>query len=80
MFMWSETPLNPEDEVLVLRNEQDVPELIVQPYPATSVTGIFAAEAGESIEDKERKLIDGIRTHYAVVAALAETEARGMWL
>jgi exonuclease SbcD len=30
------------------------------------------AEAGESIEDKERKLIDGIRTHYAAVAALAE--------
>jgi DNA repair protein SbcD/Mre11 len=30
------------------------------------------AEAGESVEDKERKLIEGIRTHYAAVAALAE--------
>ena len=33
---------------------------------------IRAAEAGESVEDKERKLIDGIRAHYAAVAALAE--------
>jgi exonuclease SbcD len=33
---------------------------------------IRVAEAGESVEDKERKLIDGIRTHYATVAALAE--------
>jgi exonuclease SbcD len=33
---------------------------------------IRVAEAGESVEDKERKLIDGIRTHYAAVAALAE--------
>lgn len=29
-------------------------------------------EAGESIDDKERKLLEGIRTHYAKVAALAE--------
>ena len=63
---------NPEDEVLVLRNEQDVPELIVCAVPYLRDRDIRVAEAGESIEDKERKLIDGIRTHYAVVAALAE--------
>jgi exonuclease SbcD len=33
---------------------------------------IRVAEAGESVENKERKLIEGIRTHYAAVAALAE--------
>ena len=36
-----------------------------QGYPARR-------EAGESVEDKEQKLIDGIRTHYAAVATLAE--------
>lgn len=61
-----------EDEVLVLRNEQDAPELIVCAVPYLRDRDIRVAEAGESVEDKERKLIEGIRTHYAAVAALAE--------
>jgi exonuclease SbcD len=63
---------SPEDEVLVLRNEQDAPELIVCAVPYLRDRDIRVAEAGESVEDKERKLIDGIRTHYAAVAAVAE--------
>lgn len=63
---------DPEDEVLVLHNEQDVPELIVCAVPYLRDRDIRVAEAGESVEDKERKLIDGIRNHYATVAALAE--------
>ena len=63
---------SPEDEVLVLCNEQDAPELIVCAVPYLRDRDIRMAEAGESVEDKERKLIDGIRTHYAAVAALAE--------
>lgn len=63
---------SPEDEVLVLRNEQDAPELIICAVPYLRDRDIRVAEAGESVEDKERKLIDGIRTHYAAVAALAE--------
>ena len=62
----------PEDEVLVLRNGQDAPELIVCAVPYLRDRDIRVAEAGESVEDKERKLIDGIRTHYAAVAASAE--------
>ena len=63
---------DPEEEVLVLRNEHDAPELIVCAVPYLRDRDIRVAEPGESIEDKERKLIEGIRTHYAAVAALAE--------
>lgn len=63
---------SPEDEVLVLWNAQDAPELIVCAVPYLRDRDIRVAEAGESVEDKERKLIDGIRNHYAAVAALAE--------
>ncbi|AMV70703.1 Nuclease SbcCD subunit D [Desulfuromonas sp. DDH964] len=63
---------SPKDEVLVLRNEQDAPELIVCAVPYLRDRDIRVAEAGESVEDKERKLIDGIRTHYAAVTVLAE--------
>ena len=61
-----------EDEVLVLCNEQDTPELIVCAVPYLRDRDIRVTEAGESIKDKERKLIDGIRNHYRNVAALAE--------
>ena len=61
-----------EDEVLVLRNEQDVPELIVCVVPYLRDKDIRVAEAGESVEDKERKLLVGIRNHYAAIAILAE--------
>lgn len=63
---------SPKDEVLVLHNEQGAPELIVCAVPYLRDRDIRVAEAGESVEDKERKLIDGIRSHYATVAALAE--------
>ena len=67
---------NPEDEVLVLRNEQKAPELIVCAVPYLRDRDIRVAEAGESVADKERKLIEGIRTHYAAVADLAEEKRK----
>ncbi|MFA5699928.1 MAG: exonuclease SbcCD subunit D C-terminal domain-containing protein [Desulfuromonas sp.] len=69
---------SPEDEVLVLRNEQDVPELIVCAVPYLRDKDIRVAEAGESVEDKERKLLDGIRTHYKAVSALAEQKREAL--
>lgn len=62
----------PEDEVLVLCDKQDTPELIVCAVPYLRDRDIRVAVAGESIEDKEHKLIEGIRSHYAAVAAIAE--------
>ncbi len=67
---------DPEDEVLVLCNEQNAPELIVCAVPYLRDRDIRVAEAGESVEDKDRKLIDGIRNHYAVVADLAEQKRK----
>ncbi len=63
---------SPEDEVLVLCNEQDAPELIVCAVPYLRDRDIRVAEAGESVEDKESKLIEGIRSHYSAIAAIAE--------
>ena len=60
------------EEVLVLCNEQGVQELIVCAVPYLRDRDIRLAEAGENFDDKERKLIEGIRKHYADVAAAAE--------
>ena len=60
------------DEVLVLCDQDDKPELIVCAVPYLRDRDIRSSEAGESLEDKEKKLLDGIREHYAAVGALAE--------
>ena len=60
------------EEVLALCSEQGVSELIVCAVPYLRDRDIRVAEAGENFEDKERKLIEGIRKHYADVAAAAE--------
>ncbi|MFI4919188.1 MAG: exonuclease subunit SbcD [Legionellales bacterium] len=63
---------NIEDEVLLLNNTAGTPELIVCPIPYLRDRDIRTAEAGESPEDKQRKLLEGIQDHYAKVCALAE--------
>jgi len=67
---------DPRDEVLVLRDAQGAPELIVCAVPYLRDRDIRLSAAGESVEDKERKLIEGIRSHYATVAELAELKRR----
>lgn len=66
------------DEVLVLRDKCDVPELIVCAVPYLRDRDIRTAEAGEGIEDKEQKLLDGIRNHYAAVGAVAEAKREAL--
>lgn len=60
------------EQVIVLRDPQGLPELIVCAVPYLRDRDIRTSEPGESIEDKERKLVEGIRNHYAAVGALAE--------
>ena len=62
----------PQDEVLLLSDSQGRPELIVCAVPYLRDRDIRIAEAGESLEDKERKLLAGIKAHYAAVGAAAE--------
>ncbi|MFH0727190.1 MAG: exonuclease SbcCD subunit D C-terminal domain-containing protein [Pseudomonadota bacterium] len=61
----------PTDEVLLLRDNAGVVELIVCAVPYLRDRDIRVAEAGESIEDKERKLTEGIRSHYFDVCNIA---------
>ncbi len=60
------------DEVIVLHNALNQPELIVCAVPYLRDRDIRRVEAGEQVEDKERKLLEGIRDHYASVAAVAQ--------
>lgn len=69
----SATP-DPQDEVLVLRNQQGVAELIVCAVPYLRDRDIRTVAPGESVEEKGQKMIDGIRTHYAAVVSAAQQQ------
>ncbi len=60
-----------ENEVLVLGQAEQAPELIVGAVPYLRDKEVRQAEAGETFEDKERKLLQGICSHYAKIGALA---------
>jgi len=63
-----------DDEVLLLSDSDGTPELIVCAVPYLRDRDIRVAQAGESIEDKQRKLIEGIQHHYAEVTELAQAK------
>ena len=71
---------NPGDEILVLRDAASQPELIVCAVPYLRDRDIRQVEPGESPDDKERKLLEGIRQHYESVAqqAVAVREQLGV--
>lgn len=69
---------NLEDEVLLLSNQEGTPALIVCAVPYLRDRDIRVVEAGERIEDKENKLVEGIRGHYAKVAGLAEQKRKAL--
>lgn len=63
---------NPEDEVLILNDEQNLPQAIICAVPYLRDKDIRTARAGESIEDKHAKLVQGLKNHYSDVCAIAE--------
>lgn len=60
-----------EDEVFVLCTD-DTPEAIVCAVPYLRDKDIRTVEPGETIDDKNAKLVEGLKTHYAKVCAIAE--------
>ncbi|MDR2123413.1 MAG: exonuclease SbcCD subunit D C-terminal domain-containing protein [Desulfovibrio sp.] len=60
---------DPADEVLTLRDARGRPELLVCAVPYLHDRDVRSAEPGESPEDREKKLADGIRRHYAAAGA-----------
>ncbi|HNX92021.1 MAG TPA: exonuclease SbcCD subunit D C-terminal domain-containing protein [Syntrophomonas sp.] len=62
---------NSEDEVLVLKDNQGETELIICAVPYLRDRDIRSIESGETIEDKDRKLVEGIRDHYTQICQQA---------
>lgn len=62
------------DEVLLLHDKKGAPELIVCAVPYLRDRDLRQSEAGESMADKEEKLLAGIRSHYAMVFQHAEEQ------
>ena len=60
------------DEVLILKDVNQQPELIICAVPYLRDRDIRSVSAGESSEDKAQKLIAGIQSHYDAVAELAQ--------
>jgi DNA repair protein SbcD/Mre11 len=67
------------DELLLLRNSSGTPELIVCAVPYLRDRDIRRAEAGETFEEKGKKLVEGVCNHYrqVVTAAVALRHERG---
>lgn len=69
---------NPADEVRVLRDRQGRPEAVVCAVPFLRDRDIRTVEPGESLEDKIRKLSDGVSLHYAEIARIADERRRNL--
>ncbi len=63
---------NPMDEVVALRDSQGKLEAVVCAVPHLRDRNIRTVEAGESMEDKSRKLLEGIELHYREVCKAGE--------
>lgn len=59
------------DEVFVLQTKHK-PEAIVCAVPYLRDKDIRTVEPGETIDDKNAKLVEGLKNHYAAVCAIAE--------
>ena len=72
IFAIGSIPEKIDDEVLVLKDLQNNPFLIVGAVPFLRDRDIRSVEAGESIDQKTQNLLKGIQEHYQDVCALAE--------
>lgn len=70
------TPENPEDEIRVLRSNDGEPEMIVCAAPYLRERDLRTSVPGESSEEKNARLLEGLRKHYSTLAELAENLRR----
>jgi len=66
-----------EDEVLLLTSNNQ-PQAIICAVPYLRDRDVRVAEPGETIDDKNAKLIEGISQHYGEVSWLAEQKREGL--
>ncbi len=69
------TSKNPANEIILLNGPSDNPEAIVCAVPYLRDRDIRKVTAGETITDKNLKLLEGIRDHYESVFQLAEKKS-----
>ena len=69
---------SPADELVVVKGPDGEPRLIVCAIPYLRDRDIRIAEAGESVEDKERKIAEGIKAHYRMVYDTAREKQAAM--
>ncbi|MGL1901047.1 MAG: exonuclease SbcCD subunit D C-terminal domain-containing protein [Fibrobacterales bacterium] len=62
---------NREDEIIELYSENGTVEAVVCAVPYLRDRDIRKVEAGESVDDKQRKLVEGVKRHYAEVCDVA---------
>ena len=62
----------PAEQVFILEDESGSQSLILCAVPYLRDRDIRTAEAGESIDEKKTRLIEGVYTHYRDVCAIAE--------
>ena len=67
---------NVEDEIVEIASRNGSETLIVCAVPYLRDRDIRLAEPGESIEDKTRKLEEGVQAHYREVARLAQEKQK----
>ena len=65
-----------DQEIILLRDKDDQPELMVLAVPYLRDKDLRSAHAGESRSDKEQKLLAGIRNHYSNLYELAQQKQK----
>ncbi|NQZ57436.1 MAG: exonuclease SbcCD subunit D C-terminal domain-containing protein [Lentisphaeraceae bacterium] len=60
------------EQIIEIKNDADETQMIVCAVPYLRDRDLRQAEAGESYQDKESKIIQGIKNHYREICLLAE--------
>jgi exonuclease SbcD len=67
---------NIEDELIFLFDDSGIPQAIVCAVPYLRDKDIRFVEPGETIDDKNAKLVEGLKKHYTAICSLAEQKQK----